>query len=215
VTTPGYENADVPDAQGRYLIEFGGGRGMPGPGIFGGLESFTQGAYGKKFKGEARRSYGSFMYFDGRGEMIPNEDSYREINPVAVDQWGINVLTAMAAAAIVPMLPDAAAAAPVGPTPRALLPMLDDVQQSKRNGPRGTPSDPVLQVAKADWPNKLQGRELATRSALCDMIIPADVKSPAASAVGAPAWLDLRRHLLFTEGQTGASVRGAVLRHHP
>ena len=75
-----------------YHIEFGGGRGMPGPGIFGGLESFTGGAYGKKFKEEARRYYGSFMYFDGRGEMIPNEDSYCELDPVAVDQWGIPVL---------------------------------------------------------------------------------------------------------------------------
>jgi choline dehydrogenase-like flavoprotein len=75
-----------------YHIEFGGGRGMPGPGIFGGLESYTQGAYGKRFKEEARRYYGSFMYFDGRGEMIPNEDSYCELDPVAVDQWGIPVL---------------------------------------------------------------------------------------------------------------------------
>ena len=75
-----------------YHIEFGGGRGMPGPGIFGGLESFTGGAYGKKFKEEARRYYGTFMYFDGRGEMIPNEDSYCELDPVQVDQWGIPVL---------------------------------------------------------------------------------------------------------------------------
>ena len=75
-----------------YHIEFGGGRGMPGPGIFGGLESFTGGAYGRKFKEEARRYYGTFMYFDGRGEMIPNEDSYCELDPVQVDQWGIPVL---------------------------------------------------------------------------------------------------------------------------
>ena len=75
-----------------YHIEFGGGRAMPGPGIFGGLESYTGGAYGKKFKEEVRRYYGSFMYFDGRGEMIPNENSYCEIDPVAVDQWGIPVL---------------------------------------------------------------------------------------------------------------------------
>jgi choline dehydrogenase-like flavoprotein len=75
-----------------YHIEFGGGRGMPGPGIFGGLESFTGGAYGAKFKEEARRYYGTFMYFDGRGEMIPNEDSYCELDPVQVDQWGIPVL---------------------------------------------------------------------------------------------------------------------------
>ncbi len=75
-----------------YHIEFGGGRGMPGPGIFGGLERYTEGAYGKTFKEEARRYYGSFMYFDGRGEMIPNEDSYCELDPDVVDQWGIPVL---------------------------------------------------------------------------------------------------------------------------
>ncbi len=75
-----------------YHIEFGGGRDMPGPGIFGGLETYTNGAYGKRFKEEARRYYGSFMYFSGRGEMIPNEDSYCEIDPNVVDQWGIPVL---------------------------------------------------------------------------------------------------------------------------
>ncbi len=75
-----------------YHIEFGGGREMPGPGIFGGLDSFTKGAYGKRLKEEARRYYGSFMYFSGRGEMIPNEDSYCEIDPNVVDQWGIPVL---------------------------------------------------------------------------------------------------------------------------
>ena len=75
-----------------YHIEFGGGRGMPGAGIFGGLENFTNGSYGKRFKEDARRYYGSFMFFDGRGEMIPNEDSYCEIDPDVVDQWGIPVL---------------------------------------------------------------------------------------------------------------------------
>jgi len=75
-----------------YHVEFGGGREMPGPGIFGGLERHTKGAYGVKLKEEARRFYGSFMYFDGRGEMIPNEDSYCEIDPTVVDQWGIPVL---------------------------------------------------------------------------------------------------------------------------
>lgn len=75
-----------------YHVEFGGGKSMPGPGIFGGLEDFTQGAYGKRFKEEARRYYGSFVWFDGRGEMIPNEDSYCELDPSVVDQWGIPVL---------------------------------------------------------------------------------------------------------------------------
>jgi choline dehydrogenase-like flavoprotein len=75
-----------------YHIEFGGGRGMPGPGAFGGLESYTNGAYGLRFKEAARRFYGSWMWFDGRGEMIPNEDCYCEIDPDGVDQWGIPTL---------------------------------------------------------------------------------------------------------------------------
>lgn len=75
-----------------YHIEFGGGRRMPGPGAFGGLENYTNGAYGLRFKQAARRYYGSFMWFDGRGEMIPNDDCYCEIDPEGVDQWGIPTL---------------------------------------------------------------------------------------------------------------------------
>ena len=75
-----------------YHVEFGGGRDMPDAGIFWGLEDYTNGAYGKRFKEEARRYYGSFVYFDGRGEMIPNDDSYCDLDPTVVDQWGIPVL---------------------------------------------------------------------------------------------------------------------------
>lgn len=75
-----------------YHIEFGGGRSMPGPGIMSGLEHFTGGAYGERFKREARRFYGSFLYFDGRGEMVPNDDCYCELDPEVRDRWGIPVL---------------------------------------------------------------------------------------------------------------------------
>ena len=75
-----------------YHIEFGGGRKMPGYGVFGGMESLTGGSYGQQFKDDCRRYYGSFMFFDGRGEMIPNDDCYCEIDPDAVDQWGIPTL---------------------------------------------------------------------------------------------------------------------------
>jgi len=75
-----------------YHVEFGGGRRMPGSGAFGGLESLTDGAYGLRFKQAARQYYGSFMWFDGRGEMIPNEDCYCEIDPDGFDQWGIPTL---------------------------------------------------------------------------------------------------------------------------
>lgn len=103
-----------------------------------------------------------------------------------------DALKVMAAAAVVPMLPEsAAAAAASAPASREPLPLLDEQQRPvRRKGPRGTPSDPVLQVAKADWPMKLSLRELTTLSALCDMIIPADAKSPSASAVGAPGYIN-------------------------
>ena len=75
-----------------YHIEFGGGKRMPGAGTGAGLEWLTGGSYGKKFKEDVRRYYGSFVGFDGRGEMIPNEQSYCEIDPRIKDKWGIPVL---------------------------------------------------------------------------------------------------------------------------
>ncbi len=75
-----------------YHIEFGAGRGMPSSRTFAGMEWVTGGSYGRKLKEDARRYYGSFIYFDGRGEMIPNQQSYCEIDPAVKDQWGIPVL---------------------------------------------------------------------------------------------------------------------------
>src|SRR6185312_10182947 len=75
-----------------YHIEFGGGRLMPGVNIAAGLEWLTGGSYGRKFKEDMRRYYGSFVGFGGRGEMIPNEHSYCEIDSEAKDKWGIPVL---------------------------------------------------------------------------------------------------------------------------
>ena len=75
-----------------YHIEFGGGRGMPDAGSFSGMEKFTGGSYGKKFKEDLRRYYGSFVNFSGRGEMIPNDDCYCEIDSNQKDTWGIPVL---------------------------------------------------------------------------------------------------------------------------
>lgn len=75
-----------------YHVEFGGGRGMPSVGTVAGIEWLTGGSYGRKFREDARRYYGSFVWFDGRGEMIPNEDSYCELDPEVKDRWGIPVL---------------------------------------------------------------------------------------------------------------------------
>jgi choline dehydrogenase-like flavoprotein len=75
-----------------YHIEFAGGRRLPQLDTAAGLEWLTQGSYGAKLKEDARRYYGSMVYFAGRGEMIPNERSYCEIDPQVKDKWGIPVL---------------------------------------------------------------------------------------------------------------------------
>src|ERR1700704_1447913 len=75
-----------------YHIEFGGGKRMPGYGTGAGMEWLTGGSYGLKFKQDVRRYYGSFVNFDGRGEMIPNEQSFCETDPGVKAKWGIPVL---------------------------------------------------------------------------------------------------------------------------
>jgi choline dehydrogenase-like flavoprotein len=75
-----------------YHIEFSTGRRMPGLGTTGGLEALTQGSYGRRFKADARRYYGSKVGFAGRGEMIPNDDSFCELDSIVKDKWGIPVL---------------------------------------------------------------------------------------------------------------------------
>ena len=76
-----------------YHIEIGGGRrGMPAPGLMTGSETLLGGGYGKALKQRSRSLYGSLVGFHGRGEMIPNPQSYCEIDKTVVDQWGIPVL---------------------------------------------------------------------------------------------------------------------------
>lgn len=74
-----------------YHIEFGGGRRMPGMGTAD-IEWLNGGNYGRKFKEDARRYFGSFVGFAGRGEMIPNEDCYAELDAKVKDRFGIPVL---------------------------------------------------------------------------------------------------------------------------
>ncbi|MBV9501405.1 MAG: GMC family oxidoreductase [Acidobacteriaceae bacterium] len=82
----------LPFARG-YHIEFGGGRSQPDAGVFGGAaEQYLGGGYGLELKRNLRKLYGIEIYFSGRGEMIPNKDSYCEIDPETVDEWGIPVL---------------------------------------------------------------------------------------------------------------------------
>jgi choline dehydrogenase-like flavoprotein len=74
-----------------YHIEFGGGQTMPGVGEFEGVCDYTEG-YGASLKQRCRSAYGTYIGFAGRGEMIPNENSYCDIDPDTADEWGIPVL---------------------------------------------------------------------------------------------------------------------------
>ena len=95
-----------------------------------------------------------------------------------------DALKAMAAATGLPVLASSLAAQqPTQPSSRPAV-------QPPRIGPRGTPTDPDLLHPKKDWPRKLSPAELATLTVLVDTIIPADAKSPSASAVGVPAWIN-------------------------
>jgi choline dehydrogenase-like flavoprotein len=74
-----------------YHIELSGSRQMPG-GVNPAPDDLTRGSYGAKFKQDARRYYGSMVGFYARGEMIPNENCYCDLDPTVNDKWGIPVL---------------------------------------------------------------------------------------------------------------------------
>jgi choline dehydrogenase-like flavoprotein len=86
------DNAKLDFPRG-YHIEVWGGLGTPSYGFMGGIQRYPNaGGYGKKLKDDYRRLYGATVGFSGRGEMVPNDRSYCELDPAVVDQWGIPVL---------------------------------------------------------------------------------------------------------------------------
>jgi gluconate 2-dehydrogenase gamma chain len=112
--------------------------------------------------------------------------------PTAIDRR--EALRVIAAAAAAGALADGLAPAeldaqqPIKPTTRsrtrATLPA------APKTGPRGTRTDPDLLKPVSDWPKLLTPAELVTLAALCDMIIPADDKSPSASSVGVTRYIN-------------------------
>ena len=72
-----------------YHVEIGGGFRMPGVGSFHGAARDM--GYGKKLKQRILEEYGAAVSFSGRGEMIPNNLSYCELDPEVVDHWGVPV----------------------------------------------------------------------------------------------------------------------------
>lgn len=104
-----------------------------------------------------------------------------------------DALKVMAVAASLPILeslPVSDAQAQTATRPPASPGARPTQPQSLQTGPRGTAADPDLLRPKKNWPRLLTVSEMATVSALSDMIIPADAVSPSASAVGAPAYIN-------------------------
>ena len=93
VYMPWWLNNKKLDFPRGYHIEVWGGLSQPGAGFMGGIQRYPSGGgYGKQLKDDYRRYYGATIGFSGRGEMIPNDDSYCEIDPNVVDRFGIPVL---------------------------------------------------------------------------------------------------------------------------
>lgn len=104
VFTPWWLDNKKLDFPRGYHIEYGGGMGMPGYGFMGGIENYNgkyadkngkikpAGGYGASLKEDYRRFYGAFIGMAGRGEPVPLESNYCEIDPNSVDKYGIPTL---------------------------------------------------------------------------------------------------------------------------
>ena len=86
-----------------YHIEYWGGQDQPSYGFGWGIEELNgkyvvkgkkkeAGGYGKSLKEDYRFFYGAGVGMAGRGEAIPLESNYCEIDPNVVDKFGIPVL---------------------------------------------------------------------------------------------------------------------------
>ena len=74
-----------------YHLEVWGDWGRP-PSMGHGWNSLRYDGFGPGLRSHMRNTYGAMIGMAGRGEMIPNDDCYCELDPVAKDRWGIPVL---------------------------------------------------------------------------------------------------------------------------
>jgi choline dehydrogenase-like flavoprotein len=104
VYTPWWLNGKKLDFPRGYHIEYNGGMSMPSYGFGFGMENNNgkypdrngnakpAGGYGLGLKDDYSRFYGANIGMAGRGEAIARIDNYCEIDPNAVDKYGIPVL---------------------------------------------------------------------------------------------------------------------------
>ncbi|MGV3556864.1 GMC oxidoreductase [Larkinella arboricola] len=104
IYTPWWLDNKKLDFPRGYHIEYGGGMGMPMYGFGFGMEGRNNmvpgrdgkpkeaGGYGADLKDDFRRFYGANIGMAGRGEPVPLESNYCEIDPNTVDRYGIPTL---------------------------------------------------------------------------------------------------------------------------
>ncbi len=98
IYTPWWLDNKKLDFPRGYHIEIWGGMGMPSYGFGFNVNAMNKylglkvGGYGEQLKKDARKFYGAFMGVSGRGESVAMKDSYCEIDPNMVDEFGIPVL---------------------------------------------------------------------------------------------------------------------------
>jgi choline dehydrogenase-like flavoprotein len=74
-----------------YHLEFWGGRLQPGVRDMADLAR-RSGKWGAALHSDMARLYGSVVYMSASGEMLPNADTYCELDPDVKDRWGLPVL---------------------------------------------------------------------------------------------------------------------------
>jgi choline dehydrogenase-like flavoprotein len=74
-----------------YHIEFGGGRGMPSVSSMRDVAGWSR-QTGAGLHADVRRTYGSAVYMGGRGTMLPNAESFCELDSDVKDRWGLPAL---------------------------------------------------------------------------------------------------------------------------
>jgi choline dehydrogenase-like flavoprotein len=77
--------------RGYHIEPYADRRRLPDMNIGENADSCTA-AYGPELRNEMRRKFGTYFGFLGRGEMIPNDKSFVDLDPVVRDKWGIPVL---------------------------------------------------------------------------------------------------------------------------
>ncbi len=126
---------------------------------------------------------------DAPAERRPGSDD-------AADPAGISRRTALKVIASATALGAAPAACdpgdPAAPASGQAPSRSADSADRSRGNPlaAGSPSDPDLLAPVVPWERVLTDQELRLVAALADVIIPADERSPSASAVGVPAYID-------------------------